>query len=217
MTKAVLAAALMALAACSTRGGNIERKLAWAGNAAPRPEVFYICQSHGCARKTPVRLTHAQWNRIRAEFAGIAGPEDERQRLRTAIARLERWVGAQTGTDRDVGGSFRGFGRKGQMDCIDEMVNTATYIRMMENDGLLVHHILDSHEYQGFLATGIWPHAASSIRETATGRRYVVDSWWLGNGAPPYVVTYEEWWKGGWRERYDAMDREARKTQDGAS
>lgn len=209
MAKAVFAAALLSLAGCSHRGGDIDRALAKAGNAAPRPEQFFICHSHGCTRKKRVSLKPEQWARIRAIFQGTSGPEDERRRLRTAIAQLERWVGAQTGTDRDVGGSFQGFARSGQLDCIDEMVNTATYIRLMERDRLLVHHRLDSHEYLGFFETGIWPHAAAAIRERGTERRFVVDSWWRDNGAPPYIVTYEEWWEGGWRERYDARDREA--------
>jgi hypothetical protein len=210
MAKAVFSLALILLAAaCSHRNGDIHRTLAAAGNEVPKPELFYICHAHGCTKRTRVSLTPEQWGEIREIFADTAAPEDERRRLRSAIAKLEVWAGEQTGTGRDIGGSFRGFGRKGQMDCIDEMVNTATYIRMMERGGLLKHHRLDSREYLGFFQTRFWPHAAAAIRETAADRRWIVDSWWHANGTPPYVVTYEEWWKGGWRERYDAMDREA--------
>lgn len=209
MAKALLAAAIFMFGACSHHGGDIDRMLAGAGNTKPRPERFRICYANGCKKKAEVSLTPQQWAQIRTVFEGTAGPEDERRRLRTAIALLERWSGEQTGTHRDVGGSFQGFGLQGQMDCIDEMVNTATYIRMMERDGLLAHHRLHSYEYLGFFETSIWPHAGVGIRETETDRRFVVDSWWLDNGAPPYVVTYGDWWKGGWRKRYEAMDRAA--------
>ncbi len=198
---------MLTLAACSHQNGNIDQMLAKAGNAAPRPDLFHICYAYGCRKTKRVSLTVEQWKQIHAVFDGTAGPEDERRRLRTAIAQLERWSGEQTGTHRDVGGSFRGVGIKGQMDCIDEMVNTATYIRMLERAGLLARHRLQSYEYLGFFETSLWPHAGTGIRETGTDRRFVVDSWWLDNGAPPYVVTYDEWWQGGWRERYDAMDR----------
>lgn len=199
----------MALAACSHRGGDIDRMLAGAGNAEPRPDSFQVCYATGCKKKAEVSLTRQQWAQIRAVFNGAAGPADERRRLRIAIAQLERWSGEQTGTHRDVGGSFQGFGLKGQMDCIDEMLNTATYIRLMERDGLLAHHKLLSYEYLGFFETSIWPHAGTAIRETESGRRFVVDAWWHDNGAPPYVVAYEDWWEGGWKDRYDAMDRKA--------
>lgn len=210
MAKTGLLAAAAALAAgCSHRGGDIEQALADAGKTPPRPERFNICHAHGCTQTSAVSLTAAQWAQVRSVFNGTADAADERQRLRAAIALLERWAGKQTGTDRDIGGSFPGFGRGGQMDCIDEMVNTATYIRMMERDGLLAHHRLDSHEYLGFFETAFWPHAAVAIRQIGSGERFIVDSWWLDNGAPPYVVAYDEWWEGGWRERYDAKDKAA--------
>lgn len=207
--KVCLTAVLVLVAACSHRNGDIGEALAKAGNGAPEPAHFNVCHAHGCAHVSPVSLKAHQWAQVRATFEGVEDAADERRRLRAAIALLERWTGEQTGTDRDIGGSFPGFGRGGQMDCIDEMVNTGTYIRMLESDGLLVHHRLDSHEYLGFFETAFWPHAAVAIREAASGKRFVVDSWWLDNGAPPYVVAYDEWWEGGWRERYDAKDKAA--------
>lgn len=121
----------------------------------------------------------------------------ERRQIATAIARLEQTIGAKTGTDADRGGTFPGFGRKGQMDCIDEATNTETYLRLLEAAGHLRHHRVVGTATRGFFVRG-WPHMAAVIEERPGGARYVVDSWFHDNGVAPELVPLTAW-TAGWR------------------
>lgn len=213
--RAAALAALALLAACSRHDGDISAVLRTVGNEAPMPGSFRVCHDYGCRATARVSLSRAQWARVRALFPAGLTAAAERARLRRAIALLERFSGAQTGTRLDLGRSFAGFGRKGQMDCIDEMVNTATYLRLLERTGLLRRHRLDGYQYHGLSARRVWPHAGASIREIATGARFVVDSWLLDNGKPPFVVPYDEWWTDRWRGNLDAYALPAEKPGEG--
>jgi len=164
--------------------------------AHPRPTRFTICHGHTCRLYARVSLTDRQWQQVRDLFH--PPPDDageERERIRRAVALLERLVGAQTGTDRDRGENFAGLGLPGQMDCIDEATNTTVYLRLLERDGLLRRHRL-VHRATRF--TGLQPHSTAVIEEQDSGRRYVVDSWFLDNGKPPFVVPLAQW-RDGWR------------------
>ncbi len=124
-----------------------------------------------------------------------AGAAGERERIRLAVALLERLVGRHTGTDADLGENFAGLGRPGQMDCIDESTNTTVYLRMLEKEGLLRWHTL---VYRSTRFTGLQPHSTAVIEERGSGRRYAVDSWFLDNGEPPFIVPLAQW-RSGWR------------------
>lgn len=123
----------------------------------------------------------------------------ERVNIAAAVALLENLVGRMTGTDVDLG-KDDGMGRPGQLDCIDESVNTTVYLTMLQNDGLLRFHSVGGQATRGPF-TGLltqWPHSTSVMRDTESGTEYAVDSWFLANGEPPYIVPMSEWWRG-WR------------------
>ncbi len=106
-------------------------------------------------------------------------------------------MGKHTGTTGDLGGTFPGTGKSGQMDCVDEAVNTTTYLRMMAAEDLLRWHTVDNHAVRGFFIFG-WPHTTAVIRETQTDQRFAVDAWFHRNGAPPEVLPLATW-RSGWR------------------
>jgi hypothetical protein len=164
----------------------------------PVPSNFQICYSHGCKRSASVSLTPSEWNRVRQVFSSQPkSPSKERENISEAISILETIVGKRTGTDADIGGSFPGSFRKNQMDCVDEAVNASVYITMMEKDGLILFHELYRLARRGLLING-WPHQAPVIVEKASGKEYVVDSWFLDNGKPPFILPVEVW-QSGWR------------------
>jgi hypothetical protein len=78
------------------------------------------------------------------------------------------------------------------MDCVDESTNTTTYLTMLLKDGLLKWHNVEDRATRGFFIFG-WPHTTAVIRDTVTGQLYVVDSWFLDNGQPPYIQKLEDW------------------------
>ncbi len=165
---------------------------------AATPEHFSVCHGNSCRDITTLALDAAQRRTLAALFD--KPPPDaasERARLATAIAAMERWVGARTGTDRDLGGTFPGFGLPGQMDCIDESTNTTSYLTLFASRGWLRFHRVEPRMTRGFLPFA-WPHTTAVIREIGTGRRYAVDSWFLDNGQPPFIVPLKIW-RHGWK------------------
>lgn len=163
---------------------------------APTPQLFSVCHGGGCKEVTPVSLDAAQWRRVKAVFE--PPPRDaaeERERLRPAIALMEQLAGAASGTSQDRGGTFN-FG-PGQMDCIDESVNTTLYLTLFRAQGLLRFHDVQDRVTRGWFIHG-WPHTTAVIRDRGDGSRWAVDSWFLDNGQPPFVVPLSEW-KSGWR------------------
>lgn len=166
----------------------------------PRPGDFSICHGNTCAKRARIRLSESDWDQVRAllrEPAPDAGTE--RVKIAAAVALLESMVGLMTGTDADLG-KDDGMGRPGQLDCIDESVNTTVYLTMLQTDGLLRFHSVGGQATRGPF-TGLlaqWPHSTSVLRDTQSGVEYAVDSWFLANGEPPYIVPMSDWWRG-WR------------------
>lgn len=163
----------------------------------PDPAHFTVCHDGGCASLAQVSLSEAQWQRIRALFVPpAANAAEEREQIRTAIALFETIVGPMTGTSGDKGGTFPGLGKPGQMDCIDESTNTTIYLRMLQKFGLLRWHNVADRVTRWSLFS--WPHTTAVIEERASGRAWAVDSWFLDNGQPPFVLPLETW-RSGWK------------------
>jgi hypothetical protein len=163
----------------------------------PDPTRFNICYDNGCASLAQAALSAEQWQRVVAAFvAPVDTAAEERERIRTAIALFETMVGPMTGTAGDKGGNLEGFGLPGQMDCIDESTNTTIYLRMLQKYGLLRWHKVADRATRWSLFS--WPHTTAVIEELDSGARWVVDSWFLDNGEPPFVLPLDAWRKG-WR------------------
>lgn len=167
----------------------------------PAPSQMSVCHGNGCVNLEFLSLTAEQWQELRGIFHPLArDPGEERENLRRALALMERWVGAVTGTAMDKGGTFNG--GEGQMDCIDESINTTLYLTMFQKYGLMQKHRVEDRATRGWFLGG-WPHTTAVISETATlrgkvpGRLWAVDSWFLDNGEPPFILPLETW-KSGW-------------------
>lgn len=164
----------------------------------PVPARFSVCYAHSCSVVVTAGLAAEEWGRVRSVFAAApANPAEERARIAAAIALMETLVGAHTGTWRDRGGDLEGFARPGQMDCVDEATNSTTYLAMFAADGLLAWHTVGPIVKRGHVIWGM-PHATALITDATTNEQWAVDSWYLDNGLPPYIVPYRIWWNG-WR------------------
>ncbi len=163
----------------------------------PDPAQFNICYDHGCASLAWVKLGPEQWQQVRAIFAKPAvAAAEERAQIAAGIALLETIVGALTGTAGDRGGNWKGLGLPGQMDCIDESTNTTIYLRMLQKYGLLRWHTVADRVTRWTPFS--WPHTTAVIVERDGPERWAVDSWFLDNGEPPFVLPLETW-RRGWR------------------
>jgi len=204
---ALLLLPVLGLAGCAGLGGSMRQVIAQSGGGKPSLEAFRVCWGHGCQENSVIALTASDWAPVRGAFAGVSSPAQEREAIRSAVAYLETVVGTKTGTATDKAGTFNGVGGLGgfgnkQLDCEDEMLNIGTYLALMEDDGLLRHHMLAARVDVVFFEAGLWPHMAASIAERESGRRWVVDGWFLDNGEKPFVVELERWKDGSWRADY---------------
>ena len=171
----------------------------------PTPQAFSVCYNHGCSKAARTGLTPGEWDRLAQIFRPPAtDPGQERARLARAVALMETLVGERTGTAGDRGGNLKGiFAFSPQQDCIDESTNSTTYLRLMEDAGLLRWHRVEKIRTRGFVIFG-FPHNTAVVRDLTTGREYAVDSWFFDNGVEPVVLPLEVW-SHGWHPG-DALD-----------
>lgn len=163
----------------------------------PSPTAFSVCSNHGCDRVSHISLSEKEWQRATQPLTERpTNPAKERYAIAESIARLEIIAGKYAGTANDKSGNLRGFGKPGQMDCIDESTNTTTYLLMLERSGyLLWHKVLGTRTRFGLRAG--FPHTTAMVRENTTGVLYAIDSWFYDNGEKPAIVEYKQW-KSGW-------------------
>ena len=117
---------------------------------------------------------------------------------------METIVGRMTNTQYDNAGTFLlyldlGKAKSHQMDCIDESINSFSYLKLLENENKLHFHKLEGLVSRGGLVAG-YPHTAVLLIEHNTNKKFVVDSWFLANGRPATVVQYKLW-KSGWKPK----------------
>ena len=164
----------------------------------PTRDRFSVCFDHSCHTVVTRAFTAGEWQQITGPLQTPApAAAAERTAIAGTIALMEQDVGEKTGTAGDRGGNLAGFGQQGQMDCIDESTNTTTYLKLLQQDGLLrFHKVMDRATRFGLFAG--MPHTTAVIRDITSGQDYAVDSWFFDNGEPPVIMLLEQW-KSGWR------------------
>lgn len=158
---------------------------------------FEVCHQHGCARQEQIQLSSAEAQYlIRAFGAPAEDAQAERSAIGRTIAAFEQIIGPRTGTDPDLGGTFQGAFRAGQMDCIDEATNTTRYLQLLEQSGLLRWHSVAEPATRLSIPRRWWPHTTAVIIEHVTGEHFAVDAWFDANGYPPHIIDLPTWRRG---------------------
>lgn len=161
---------------------------------APTPETLQVCHGSNCRIETAVRLDASDWARVRALFGpAVPTAAEERRRIASAIGLMEQLVAPQAGTAKDVGRNLAVVDQSGQLDCVDEAVNSSTYLNLIDDAGLLRFHAVETPAHRGGV---ILAHNTAVVRDLATGQRYAVDSWFYDNGAPAVVLPLQTWLDG---------------------
>jgi len=156
--------------------------------AAP---TFVHCYDFDCKTTRQIRYSDADWNQVRAIFAGRDfDVRQEKQAIRRAVALMERISGAMTGTSADKAGNYPGYDIAMQMDCIDESTNTFQYLLALEQDRLLRWHRVGLKQRRI-----VWfiTHWTAVVVEIEGARRFAVDSWHRDNGELPLLQPLEDW------------------------
>ena len=153
-----------------------------------------VCFDFGCASKAVVNLPVEEWQSVAGWFDPPADtPEQERDQIRRAVGWMEVLVGRHTPTHLDLEfDKVHNIDNRetGQMDCIDESVNTTIYMKLFEANGFFRHHVVIEQAYRRSMFDQHW---AGQIKEIETGDRYVVDSWFQPNGYLPVVQDSPSW------------------------
>ncbi len=190
---------LVLVTACASgSGGDYMGYLARKGVTQVSLEKFEHCHGYGCRLINEARLSAADWQEIAAHFTAVTTPQEERAAIAPVIGLFERKIGAVTGTDKDIAGTYVKLGDD-QHDCVDESVNTTIYLSLLQDKGLLRHHDIGipSARVPPF-SRGIGPHQTAVIVDRQTSKRYAVDSWFHDNGHAAEIVAMDKWFFG-WR------------------
>ncbi|MCB1959658.1 MAG: hypothetical protein KDE68_03900 [Rhodocyclaceae bacterium] len=161
--------------------------------------AFSVCHGYGCAALHLIGLSPAQQRQLRALFdPPPSSASEERDRIAHAIAYLEKVTGERLGTSADRARTPYTGGDLDQLDCVDESINTSTYLHMLKQAGLLRWHGVSApaRRYR-FLNFGV--HYTAVILEQvsiATDTAYAVDAWFHPNGAAPEIVELGRWRRG---------------------
>lgn len=181
------------LAGCAA---HEEARVAKLVEANPVPARFSVCHGNSCRLRSDIALTEAEWQRVRDVFGSVpADAVAERRLIARAIGLMEVMVGKQAGTLEDAAGMGVHWNPDEQLDCIDETTNSTAYMRMMAADGLLRFHQVGMPAHR-FVLSSWGPSNTATIADSATGKRYAVDSYFLANGEPASVLQLEVWMTG---------------------
>ena len=190
----VAAGLLLALSGCASAddisGNNLLSRFA---ERNPVPGNFFNCYGYGCKYRSRISLTEAEWQEVRADFDPPgADAAAERMQIAIAVARLELLVAQRTGTSVQQQHSRLNFGDQTQLDCVDNSINTWTYLTMLAHDGLLHYHRVGGLAHSGTLLTLDFTNTAVFV-EKADGEEFAIDPWLVDAGVPPPVMPLAVW------------------------
>ena len=175
---------------------------------SPSLEEFTVCHGYGCRFRETVRIEPFAWEEVTRLFQPApATAAEERVRLGRAIALLEIKIGVATGTHTDRAAADTFGGEPNQLDCIDETVNTTTYLRLLMEHGLMQKHHIGTAAQRGWVLASFFGSTdfttnTAVIIDKETRVAFAVDSYFYPNGRPPKIMPLVEWNKN-WRPAPD--------------
>jgi hypothetical protein len=210
-------AVALALCGCASTGGSPSSNLSATyldryARPNPTPASFTECHGFSCSVISEVSLSAKQWRSVAAAFKPRASnAAAERDQIARAVALMQRLVGAQTGTGVHQWTHKNmwivpNLGDPTQLDCIDEAVNTWTYMTMMERDKMFRFHRVVKLAYAG-LPTDPNPRNAAVIQEKASGAHYVIDPSLVNFAVPPPIMPLDVW-TGSWPPKISISDKQ---------
>lgn len=183
---------LFGASACTSTSGYL---LTFYADKDANPQKFDLCHGYSCRYKESVSLPSDTWKEVQQLFTTeTLNAEQERIQIGKAVAILEQQAGLISGINKDLPKSPNFKDPYGQQDCIDETVNTSTYLKMLQADNLLRWHEMSRPARRGYLVDGRGPHNTATIKELKTGQMYAVDSWPGANGQPPEIKLVSVWY-----------------------
>jgi len=179
--------------------------------APPNPTLaeFTVCHGFGCTEVSRASLSKDAWRRVVAIFRPPAkDAQAERQRIARGVALIQLLVGEQTGTaahqwtHKDMV-ILPNLGDTTQLDCVDEAVNTWTYLTLMERGGLFRFHHVAQLSNAGDLSDPNMRNTA--VLQEKNGNYFAIDPSLVDVGVPPPIMPLATW-LGHWPPDLSASD-----------
>ncbi len=159
--------------------------------------VIKVCSGYGCVISDTFTFTDADNTDLKVSMSNPDGTAaGERAAVALTIGLMERKARAKLRYRPDVRKAYiKNSSKRGQMDCVDESLNTTAYLKHLQALGLLKFHRPKKHyALRGFILDGRYPHK-SAVMTDASGTRWTVDSWYGDDGQPAQVMKHAEWRK----------------------
>jgi hypothetical protein len=165
------------------------------GYVEPAGGRIIACHGYGCTRRLALSVDGALLSRASGILRSAQkSPAAERQALTEVIRAYTAYLAASLGGKPDVPGSpAQMSGVYGQMDCLDETANTTSLLLVLQERGLLAHHVVEHPVSRGFFFDGRYPHFTAVIAEKRTGEEWAVDPWKKPPGQPPEILPLDRW------------------------
>jgi hypothetical protein len=165
------------------------------GYVEPAGGRIIACHGYGCTRRLALSVDGSLLSRVSGTLRSAQGsPTAERQALAEVIRSYTAYLAASLGGPPDVPGSPPQMsGVHGQMDCLDETANTTSLLLVLQERGLLAHHVVEHPESRGFFFDGRYPHFTAVITEKRTGEGWAVDPWKKAPGQRPEILPLDRW------------------------
>lgn len=153
-----------------------------------------VCSAYGCktAHKFTfdIRLIEA----VNSFFLNVKTPADERKALALALAFIETVVGSKTGTSTDRPSiDASGNGDPSQLDCVDEALNTTSYLMVMYQNKMIKFHTINYPDWKGGLTK--WTHYSATMIDETTKVKWAIDAGVGRNGVQPLIIEFSRWYE----------------------
>jgi hypothetical protein len=162
----------------------------------PSAKSMTVCYGFVCRRRETLDFTQADRSALTQILAaGRASAEAERAAVQKAVVWFDRRMGPILGTNKRVAkADFRYFDDKHNYDCWDTTRNTTSLLLVLQDWGLLKHHVVGDPRYRGNTLVLQTPHNTAVLVDRAKAE-WVVDLWPRGYLQPPDVMPVEKWVK----------------------
>lgn len=163
----------------------------------PSAMSMTVCYGFVCRRREILDFTPADRAALSKILrTGRSSAAAERAAVQKAAIWFDRHMGPIIGTDKRVAkADIRAFDDKHNYDCWDTTRNTTSLLLVLQEWGLLKHHIVGDPHYRGNALTLQLPHNTAVLVDRTTKTEWVVDMWTRGYAEPPDVKPLEEWIK----------------------
>lgn len=163
--------------------------------SAPTRDALTVCHGFGCQYRAELGLTNADVAALtRLMAAGKASAEKERTAIGNAGAWFDKRIAAIAGTTGHIARANRNhMFDSGQFDCIDTSRNITSLLLVLNDLGLLRHHVVAAPEARGHMIDFRPLHATAVLAEKGSGVKWSVDAWTRAYGQAPEIMPLARW------------------------